>query len=158
MALRRLRRRHGGSDRRHPAHHARPRAHGRASQRVPRRALGRAEQRRGTASATGYRGVGGREEREVRARVRRLRHLAVPGLRDDLATTDRRFALRRATAAVPVALALTTEVSRARASTLSAAESIAGIICLVIAWRTRRTSPELGAVLAVVPFAAPSRS
>src|SRR5207237_791942 len=106
--------------------------HGRASQRVPRRALGRAEQRRGTASATGHRGVGGREDREVRTRVRRLRHLAVPGLRDDLATTDRRFALRRATAAVPVALALTTEVSRARASTLSAAESIAGRISLAV--------------------------
>jgi len=34
----------------------------------------------------------------------------------------------------------------------SAAEAIAGIICLVIAWRTRRTSPELGAVLAIVPL------
>jgi len=34
----------------------------------------------------------------------------------------------------------------------SALEAIAGIICLVIAWRTRRTSPELGAVLAVVPL------
>jgi hypothetical protein len=27
-----------------------------------------------------------------------------------------------------------------------------GIICLVIAWRTRRSSPELGAILAVVPL------
>ena len=34
----------------------------------------------------------------------------------------------------------------------TAAEAIAGIICLVIAWRTRRTSPELGAVLAIVPL------
>jgi hypothetical protein len=34
----------------------------------------------------------------------------------------------------------------------TAAEAIAGIICLVIAWRTRRTSPELGAVLAVAPL------
>jgi hypothetical protein len=34
----------------------------------------------------------------------------------------------------------------------SALEAIAGIICLVIAWRTRRTSPELGAVLAIVPL------
>jgi hypothetical protein len=34
----------------------------------------------------------------------------------------------------------------------SAAEAIAGIICLVVAWRTRRTSPELGAVLAIVPL------
>lgn len=33
-----------------------------------------------------------------------------------------------------------------------ALEAIAGIICLVIAWRTRRTSPELGAVLAIVPL------
>jgi hypothetical protein len=32
------------------------------------------------------------------------------------------------------------------------AEAIAGIICLVVAWRTRRTSPELGAVLAIVPL------
>jgi hypothetical protein len=31
-------------------------------------------------------------------------------------------------------------------------EAAAGIICLVIAWRTRRTSPELGAVLAIVPL------
>ena len=34
----------------------------------------------------------------------------------------------------------------------AAAEAIAGIICLVVAWRTRRTSPELGAVLAIVPL------
>lgn len=34
----------------------------------------------------------------------------------------------------------------------TALEAIAGIICLVIAWRTRRTSPELGAVLAIVPL------
>jgi hypothetical protein len=34
----------------------------------------------------------------------------------------------------------------------TAAEAIAGIICLVIAWRTRRTSPELGTVLAIVPL------
>jgi hypothetical protein len=34
----------------------------------------------------------------------------------------------------------------------SGLEAIAGIICLVIAWRTRRTSPELGAVLAIVPL------
>jgi len=34
----------------------------------------------------------------------------------------------------------------------SVAEAIAGIICLVVAWRTRRTSPELGAVLAIVPL------
>jgi len=34
----------------------------------------------------------------------------------------------------------------------SALEAIAGIICLVIAWRTRRTSPELGSVLAIVPL------
>ena len=34
----------------------------------------------------------------------------------------------------------------------SALEVVTGIICLVIAWRTRRTSPELGAVLAVVPL------
>ena len=32
------------------------------------------------------------------------------------------------------------------------AETIAGIVCLVLAWRTRRTSPELGAVLAIVPL------
>jgi hypothetical protein len=31
-------------------------------------------------------------------------------------------------------------------------EAAAGIICLVIAWRTRRTSPELGVILAVVPL------
>jgi Glycosyltransferase family 87 len=34
----------------------------------------------------------------------------------------------------------------------SAAEAVAGIVCLVVAWRTRRTSPELGAVLAIVPL------
>jgi hypothetical protein len=34
----------------------------------------------------------------------------------------------------------------------SALEGIAGIICLVVAWRTRRTSPELGAVLAILPL------
>jgi hypothetical protein len=34
----------------------------------------------------------------------------------------------------------------------TAAEAIAGIICLVVAWRTRKTSPELGAVLAIVPL------
>jgi uncharacterized membrane protein len=34
----------------------------------------------------------------------------------------------------------------------TATEAIAGIICLVVAWRTRRTSPELGAVLAIVPL------
>jgi uncharacterized membrane protein len=33
-----------------------------------------------------------------------------------------------------------------------ALEAIAGIICLVVAWRTRRTSPELGAVRAIVPL------
>ena len=31
-------------------------------------------------------------------------------------------------------------------------EGAAGIICLVVAWRTRKTSPELGAVLAIVPL------
>jgi riboflavin transporter FmnP len=36
--------------------------------------------------------------------------------------------------------------------TYTAAEAVAGIVCLVIAWRTRRTSPELGAVLAVAPL------
>lgn len=40
----------------------------------------------------------------------------------------------------------------------TALEGIAGIICLVIAWRTRRTSPELGAVLALVPLFFASRS
>jgi hypothetical protein len=34
----------------------------------------------------------------------------------------------------------------------AALEAIAGIVCLVIAWRTRRTSPELGVVLALVPL------
>ena len=34
----------------------------------------------------------------------------------------------------------------------TAAEAIAGIICIVVAWRTRRMSPELGAVLAIVPL------
>jgi hypothetical protein len=34
----------------------------------------------------------------------------------------------------------------------TAAEAVAGIICLVVAWRTRRTNPELGAALAVVPL------
>jgi hypothetical protein len=34
----------------------------------------------------------------------------------------------------------------------TAAEAVAGIICLVVAWRTRRSSPELGAVLAIVPL------
>ena len=34
----------------------------------------------------------------------------------------------------------------------TALEAVAGIICLVVAWRTRRTSPELGAVLAIVPL------
>ena len=34
----------------------------------------------------------------------------------------------------------------------SALEAAAGIICLVIAWRTRKTSAELGAVLAIVPL------
>ena len=34
----------------------------------------------------------------------------------------------------------------------SGLEAIAGIICLVVAWRNRRTSPELGAVLAIVPL------
>jgi uncharacterized membrane protein len=34
----------------------------------------------------------------------------------------------------------------------SALEAIAGIICLVVAWRTRRTSPELGAILGIVPL------
>ena len=34
----------------------------------------------------------------------------------------------------------------------SALEAVAGIICLVIAWRTRRTSPELGSILAIVPL------
>jgi hypothetical protein len=37
-------------------------------------------------------------------------------------------------------------------------EAAAGIICLVMAWRTRRTSPELGAVLAIVPLFFASRS
>jgi len=32
------------------------------------------------------------------------------------------------------------------------AEVVAGIVCLVVAWRSRRTSPELGAVLAIVPL------
>ena len=31
-------------------------------------------------------------------------------------------------------------------------EGAAGIICLVVAWRTRKTSPELGAALAIVPL------
>jgi hypothetical protein len=34
----------------------------------------------------------------------------------------------------------------------SALEAAAGIICLVVAWRMRKTSPELGAVLAIVPL------
>ena len=34
----------------------------------------------------------------------------------------------------------------------TAFEAVVGIACLVIGWRTRRTSPELGAVLAVVPL------
>jgi len=34
----------------------------------------------------------------------------------------------------------------------TATEAVAGIICIVIAWRTRKTSPELGAVLAIVPL------
>jgi len=34
----------------------------------------------------------------------------------------------------------------------TAVEAVAGIICLVIALRTRRTSPELGVVLAIVPL------
>ena len=34
----------------------------------------------------------------------------------------------------------------------SGLEAIAGIICLVVAWRNRRTSPELGAVLAIAPL------
>jgi hypothetical protein len=34
----------------------------------------------------------------------------------------------------------------------TAVEAVAGIICLAVAWRTRRTSPELGAVLAVAPL------
>jgi hypothetical protein len=34
----------------------------------------------------------------------------------------------------------------------AAMEAITGIICLAVAWRTRRSSPELGAVLAVVPL------
>jgi hypothetical protein len=34
----------------------------------------------------------------------------------------------------------------------TAVEAAAGLICLVVAWRTRRTSPELGAVLAIVPL------
>jgi hypothetical protein len=33
-------------------------------------------------------------------------------------------------------------------------EAAAGIICLVIAWRTRRTTPEVGPILAVVPLLA----
>jgi hypothetical protein len=40
----------------------------------------------------------------------------------------------------------------------SALEAIVGIICLVVAWRTRRSSPELGAVLAIVPLFFASRS
>ena len=112
VALRRLRRRHGGSDRRHPAHHARPRPDLCASQRVPRRAVGRAEQRRGTASETGYRDLGGREERDVRTRARRLRHRAVPGLRYDLAWTNRRSVASRVPAAVPVSLTTRTAGSR----------------------------------------------
>src|SRR5207247_9002508 len=32
------------------------------------------------------------------------------------------------------------------------AEVAAGIVCLVVAWRSRHTSPELGAVLAIVPL------
>jgi uncharacterized membrane protein len=38
------------------------------------------------------------------------------------------------------------------ATAYSVAEAIAGIICLVVAWRARRTSPELGAILAIVPL------
>jgi hypothetical protein len=34
----------------------------------------------------------------------------------------------------------------------TAAEVIAGMVCLVVAWRTRKTSPELGAVLAIIPL------
>ena len=34
----------------------------------------------------------------------------------------------------------------------SALEAAVGMICLVIAWRRRKTSPELGAVLAIVPL------
>ena len=34
----------------------------------------------------------------------------------------------------------------------TAVEVVAGIICLVAAWRTRRSSPELGVVLAIVPL------
>jgi hypothetical protein len=37
-------------------------------------------------------------------------------------------------------------------------EAIPGIICLVVAWRTRRTSPELGEVLAIAPLFFASRS
>jgi hypothetical protein len=40
----------------------------------------------------------------------------------------------------------------------SALEAIVGIICLVVAWRTRRSSPELGAILAIVPLFFASRS
>jgi hypothetical protein len=31
-------------------------------------------------------------------------------------------------------------------------EAVVGLICLAVAWRTRRTSPEIGVVLAVVPL------
>lgn len=34
----------------------------------------------------------------------------------------------------------------------TALEAVVGLICLIVAWRSRRTSPELGAVLAIVPL------
>jgi hypothetical protein len=34
----------------------------------------------------------------------------------------------------------------------TATEAVAGIICLVVAWRTRKTSPELGVALAIIPL------
>ena len=34
----------------------------------------------------------------------------------------------------------------------AALEAAAGLVCLLLAWRSRRSSPELGAVLAVVPL------
>jgi hypothetical protein len=38
------------------------------------------------------------------------------------------------------------------ASAYLALEGLCGLVCLAVAWRSRRTSPELGAVLALVPL------
>lgn len=38
------------------------------------------------------------------------------------------------------------------ASAYLAAEALCALVCLVVAWRSRRTSPELGVVLALVPL------